>query len=315
MNDFMHKPPFLILFVLLLMIFNSTTAQQKTNNKKQPEKKGVKPKQKPTKLADETEEAPKDTVKVTFGRNIVNLKTFNGWIIDERGKWVSSPNRIPFENPDFNNELYARYKIGFENIRQINIVEVKIDSTPYLAFIIEQDKGFFRDSAKTEFKYYVAADFFLVRPEDFVKLWSDTLKMNRPYEATLRAYYSGLVGYKDVKMRPKYMSLEINKDLRNRKYTDTAVKIYLQFGMKPVQNKKGKFMRFYYGLEYARAGEPVTPFDFNVFRSRYYEASLDLFHKFSRPKSIPYKKPTKTEIQKKPEKKPDQPKDNDSVVD
>jgi hypothetical protein len=305
------------LYILLLILFTFFTSvnlfSQQHPVKKETQKKN--PAKKVVKKENEPEEEP-DTVKVTFGNIIVNLRTLTGSIKDDRGKWVSSPNRIPFENPDYNNELYKRYKIGYENIRQINIQEIKIDSIPYLAFIIEQDKGFYKDSTHSEFRYYVAADYYLVKASDFRKLWNDSLKLNHEYEATMKADYSGLVGYKDVKLRPKYMTMEINKDLRNRKYTDTAVKTYLQFGMKPVKTKNGKMMRFYYGLAYARTGQPVSPFDFAVFHHRYYETDLELFHRFSRPKALDNlqqvnKKKSKTQKEKKP--KDDN--DGDNIID
>jgi len=271
-----------------------------------PAKKHVakKPTPKPAAEADPSSEKKdtvpeeKDTVKVSFGRDIVNLRTLNGWIVDDNKKWVSSPNRIPYTNPDYNNELYTKYPLGSENIKQINIVEVKIDSTPYLAFIIEQDKGRYMDKKDSDFRMFVGADYFLIHPADFLKLWDDSMEMGQPYEVALRSYYSGLVGYRKIELRPKFMSMEINKDIRNSKYTDTTVKIYLQFGFKPIKNKKGKFMRFNYGLAYARTGQPVPHFDFNVFTSRFFETDLELFHRFSRPKSV---KPDPKETETKPD--------------
>jgi hypothetical protein len=307
-----------ILLLLFLAVFAGHAFAQQHTVKQKPVKKPSAKKEIKKQEEDNTEAEPEDTVKVTFGRDLVDLRTLDGWIKDDRDKWVHSPNRIPFENPDYNNQLYTKYKIGYENIRQINIVEIKIDSTPYLAFIIEQDKGFYKDSGNEDFKYYVAADYYLIKASDFITLWNDTLKINQPYEATMKADYSGLVGYKDLKLRPKYMAMEINKDVRNRKFTDTSVKVYLQFGMKPVQNKKGKFMRFYYGLAYARTGEHVSDFDFDIFSKRFYQTDLELFHRFSRPKSLKnLKAENKKEQVKKTEmeKEPVPEKDNDNIVD
>jgi hypothetical protein len=294
-----------------IALMKDSIAKKKTAAKKTKSKKGAK--KKPVVLEVVKDSIPqkdsivelKDTVKVTFGKNIVNLRTLNGWIKDERGKWVSSPNRIPFSNPEYNNEYYIKYDLGSENIRQLNIVEVNIDSVPYLAVIIEQFKGHYRDRHDSDFHMFVGADFFLVHREDFPLLWNDTMKMKRPYTVNMKAEYSGLVGYKDIKLRPVYMSSEINKDLRNKKYTDTAVKIYLQFGMMPVQNKTGRYMRFNYRLAYARTGQTIPPFDFDNLKHRFYETDLDLFHKFSRPSSLKIiKKPkpvAKPEIKKQPE--------------
>ena len=82
------------------------------------------------------------------------------------------------------------------------------------------------------------------------------------------------------------MISEINKDAKNRIYTDTSIKTYLQFGLLPIKTKKGSFMRFYYDLAYARTGQPIPPFDVKIFKQKYYEANLELFHQFSRPKSL-----------------------------
>jgi len=296
-------------FAGMLSIYGQT---QPAQNKKSAQKKAVpKPVVKDTVAQGDTEPEPEDTIDVTFGKNIVNLRTFNGWIKDDSGKWVSSPNRIPFTNPEYNNGLYYKYNLGNDNIRQINVVEMKIDGVPYLGIIIEQNKEPYKNHPDSVFRSYVGADYYLIKTEDYRKLWNDKLKMGKPYEVDIKTEYSGLVGYKDIKKRPEYMSSEINKDIRNRVYTDTSVKTYLQFGFLPVKTPKGSFMRFYYGLEYAHEGEPISPFNFNTLKEKYYEVNLDLFHKFARPQGLVFSskasviKPKALPVKKKPVRKPD----------
>jgi len=309
--------PFFIILMLAFAGFNAVYAQTQSVHNKNPAKKKevAKPVVKDTVAQAQDEPEPEDTVDVSFGKNIVNLRTFTGWVLDDRNKWVSSPNRIPFRNPEYNNKLYYKFDLGNNNIRQINVIEMKIDGMPYLGILIEQYKEVYKNHSDSVFRSYIGADYYLIKAEDFHKLWNDKLKMGKPYEVDLKTYYSGLVGYKDIKKRPEYMSSEINKDLRNRIYTDTTVKTYLQFGFVPVKTPKGSFMRFYYGLAYAHDGEAIRPFDFKVFKEKYYEVNLDLFHKFARPQGlvIAKKTPPKTSAakpkvsqgKKKPSRKPD----------
>jgi len=243
----------------------------------------------------DTSAEEKDLVKVTFGKNIVNLRVFNGWTHDQQGKWISSPNRIPFSRPDLNNKTFAKYKLGYENIRQINVEEVKIDNEPYFAIIIEQYKEHFHDTIDPRFRCYVGADYYLIKPEDYNALWKDDMKMSQSYQASLKVWYSGLVGYDDIKMRQKYISMEINKDLKYRRFTDTSVKTYLQFGLNPYQNAHGRYMRFFYQLAYAKVGKPVPPFDFKIFNERFYETDMILFDQFCKPRSLPIDKKKSSE--------------------
>jgi len=266
----------------------SLHAQTHTPQTKKPVHKAATPKitAEDTGPQNDIEPQQEDTVEVSFGKNIVNLRTFNGWIKDDKGKWVSSPNRIPYSNPDFNNKLYTRYNLGNDNIRQINVIEMKVDGVPYLGIIFEQYKEVYKNHPDSVFREFIGADYYLVKPEDFIKLWNDKMKMGKPYEVDIKTEYSGLVGYRDIKKRPEYMTSEINKGIRNRIYTDTSVKTYLQFGLLPVKTPKGSFMRFYYVLEYGHEGEALRPFNFNIFQGKYYEAALELFHQFAKPKSL-----------------------------
>ena len=279
---------YFILFGFITINHASVYGQAKPSTAKKTAKKKIAAKtvDKDTSVNKDIDAEPEDTVDVWFGKDIVNLRTFDGWIKDDNGKWVSSPNRIPYRNPEYNNELYYKYNLGYENIRQINVIEMKIDNVPYLGIIIEQNKAPYKDRPDSLFKSYVGADYYLINYADYLKLWKDKMKMGKPYEADIKVAYSGLVGYSDIRKRPQYMSSEINKDIRNREYIDTTVKTYLQFGFIPVATPKGSYMRFNYGLAYAHEGEAIRPFNFNDFDLKYYQVSLDLFHKFARPSSL-----------------------------
>ena len=281
--------------VLLIFAFGSIASvngQVQTPQNKKPANKVVKKKEvtkpvvKDTVNQNDIELEPEDTIDVSFGKNIVNLRTFNGWALDDHGKWISSPNRIPFSNPEYNNALYTKYNLGYDNIRQINVIEMKVDGVPYLGILFEQYKEVYKNHPDSIFRSYIGADYFLIKSEDFLKLWNDKMKMGKTYEIDIKAEYSGLVGYRDIKKRPEYIASEINKGVRNRITIDTSVKTYLQFGFLPIKTPKGSFMRFYYVLEYAHQGEAIRPFNFNIFKGKYYEASLDLFHQFAKPKSL-----------------------------
>src|SRR6185437_10353109 len=103
---------YLALFVFITISFATVYGQTKPAAVKKAShsvaKKKVAPKAvvKDTLAQKDTEPEPEDTIDVWFGKDIVNLRTFDGWILDDKGKWESSPNRIPYSNPEYNNELY-----------------------------------------------------------------------------------------------------------------------------------------------------------------------------------------------------------------
>ncbi len=312
---------FIVFFFATSSIANIYAQTQTTSTKKAAHavaKKKTAPKKviKDTTVQKDTEPEPEDTVDVWCGKDIVNLRTFDGWVKDDNGKWISSPNRIPYTNPEYNNELYYKYILGTDNIRQINVIQMKIDNVPYLGILFEQNKAPNRDRPDSLFRSYVGADYYLIKYEDYLKLWKDKMKIGTPYEVSIRVAYAGLVGYSDVRKRPEYMSSEINKDIRNSIYTDTSVKTFLHFGFMPVKTPKGNMMRFNYTLAYAHVGEAIPPFDFKDFNEKYYQVSLDLFHKFARPEALmaaikqqkaklAQPKPKATAKPKKTSKKPD----------
>lgn len=230
----------------------------------------------------EVKQLDKDTLIVSLGPVITSLSQFNGWIKQTNGKWTSSPNRIPFENPEHNNPLYARYKTGTENINNITIQEVRVNNKKYFVVFVEQTKAFLKDSVNYEWKYYTAADYYVVRPEELKHLWPDSLVFNKKYTVNIEASYAGLIGYKDISLRPKFLASEMNVTEKNRLYYDTSVHKFLQLLVYPVKNKKGVHVRFNTALAYATTGKKPAQGDYSIFDNQFYETQFQHFKQFAR---------------------------------
>jgi hypothetical protein len=242
-----------------------------------------KPKEKP-KTPTEKDEEVKDSLKVTFGGLVSVLETAQGWVKSNTGKWIASANRIPYEDPDYNNEFYEKNRIGTENFKQIRVHQIKVDGKPYYAIVILYLKGYYPNpEVKENWKYFTGADYYLVTKSDFKKLYNDSFKYGKPYTASMRSYYSGTVPYLNQGLLGPRIAKDINLNIRTRHLYDTTVYTYFQFGVKPVKDKRGKFIRFNFSLAYAKAGTEPMEADYGLFESQYYEVPFDRFKAFAKP--------------------------------
>jgi hypothetical protein len=231
------------------------------------------------------EQEEKDSVKVTTLRVVSILSGATGWMKANTGKWISSVNRIPFEDPDFNHEFYEKNLIGTENFKQIRVHEMKVANKSYYAIIVLHTKGYYADVEKQEnWKYFTGADYYLVDKKDFKKVYNDSLKFDQPYTASLHSYYSGTVPYKSDALIGPRIGKDINTNLRTRHLYDTTVFTYFQFVVNPVKDKRGTFARFNLSLAYENSGTEPAEADYSVFESQYYEVPMAKFKTFAKPK-------------------------------
>lgn len=242
------------------------------NSKPQPKPDGAK------------KEEVKDSLKVSFGGLVTSLQSAQGWIKSNTGKWISSPNRIPYEDPDYNHEFYEKNLIGTENFKQVKVHHIKIDDKSYYAVVVLYTKGYYPNpEVKENWKYFTGADYYIVSKSDFKKIYNDTLQFGEPYTASLRSYYSGTVPYRGESLLGPRISKDINTNIRTRHLYDTTIHTYFQLGVKPVKDKRGRFMRFNFSLAYAKNGNEPSEADYNLFTYQYYEMAFDRFKAFARP--------------------------------
>jgi hypothetical protein len=259
------------LVMMLLALAFSTAAY--AQNKPQPKPK-----------APEKKEEVKDSLKVSFGRLVSILETAQGWIKNNRGQWISSPNRIPYEDPDYNNEFYEKNLMGTENFKQIRLHEIKVDEKPYYALVVLYTKGYYKDPEKKEdWKYFTGADYYIISRADFKNTFNDSFQYGKPYTASLQSYYSGTVPYLNQGLLGPRIAKDININIQTRHLYDTTVLTYFQFVVKPVKDKRGRFIRFNMALTYEKNGTDPEKGDYDLFGSQYYEVPFDKFKAFARP--------------------------------
>ena len=83
----------------------------------------------------------KDTLHVSIGEVVSILHNGTGWVKDDFGKWISSPKRIPFEDPDLNNEYYSRYEIGKDNFQEMDLMPVSFQGKKYFSLAVRYMKA------------------------------------------------------------------------------------------------------------------------------------------------------------------------------
>ncbi|MGZ5280917.1 MAG: hypothetical protein ACXWEY_01445, partial [Bacteroidia bacterium] len=257
-------------FVIGLMLnFSAVMAQEKT---------APQSKNKPS--ATEKEEI-KDSVKVSGGRQIVLLGAATGWVKSTTGKWISSLNRIPFDDNDYNNEYYEKFYIGTDNFKAIQVMEMKVDDKSYYALIHQYKKGYYKDVEKQEdWKYFTAADYYLIEKKEFKQFMKDSTGFSKPRTVSLRSYYTGNVPFTNPAQLPGRIAKDININLLTRHLYDTTVHTFFQFALKPVKTKTGTYMRFLPGIGYAKGDALPPEADYSLFSRQYYQTSMDYFKRF-----------------------------------
>ncbi len=255
------------LLIIFLLFAGQAAAQQKNTGSQQVNKSA--------------QQEIKDSVKVTAGRQVVLLGSAMGWVKSTTGKWLSSANRIPFDDNDYNNEYYEKNLIGIDNFKAIEVIEMRVNNKLYYALIHKYTKGYYKDVEKQEdWKYFTAADYYLIERSDFKRFMKDSTGFTQPRTVSLRSHYTGNIPYTGSTNIPQRIGKDINLNLQTRHLYDTTVYTYYQFALKPVKTANGSFMRFLTGIGYAKGDALPPEADYSLFDRQYYQTSLDYFKRF-----------------------------------
>ncbi|RYD74932.1 MAG: hypothetical protein EOP53_17390 [Sphingobacteriales bacterium] len=223
----------------------------------------------------------KDSVQVKAGKQVVLLGSATGFVKSTTGKWISSPNRIPYEDNDYNNEYYEKYKLGLDNFKQIEVVELSVDKKPYYMLLYKFTRGYYKnDSLKKDWTYHTVADYFVIEKKDFKRFVKESADFKKPHTVNLRSHYAGTIPYTTGTTLMARIGKDINNNLLTRHLYDTTVHTYFQFALKPVKTQSGTFMRFFTGINYAKGDALPPEADYTLFATQYYQTSYDFFKRF-----------------------------------
>jgi hypothetical protein len=262
-------------FLFALLLPTAAAFAQEDSSEK------IAPNKKPIAKAPQKPEEVKDSVKVTAGKQVVLLGSAMGWVKSTTGKWLSSPNRIPYEDNDYNNEYYEKYKLGTDNFKQIEVVELKVDNKPYYMLLYKFTRGYYKnDSLKKDWTYHTVADYYVIEKKDFKRFTKESTDFTKPHTVNLRSFYTGTVPYTTGTTLMKRIGQDINNNLITRHLYDTTVHTFFQFALKPVKTKSGTYMRFFTGINYAKGDALPPEADYSFFASQYYQTSYDFFKRF-----------------------------------
>jgi hypothetical protein len=239
-----------------------------------------------TAKADTAKAQPKDSVKVVIGKQVSTIAGAWGYMKQTNGRWANAPDKIPFDDPDYNNPLYDKFKVGTENFQQISLYKATIDSMPYYLLFIRYLKGYYKnEETKEGFATYYVADYYFVKRDELKSALPDTVKFGKYFPVTLRAYYPGLIPISNMKDLQLKVNWDVNNNLRTAHLYDTTVKPYVRILTYLFKSPKyGNFVRFNTALAYAKTGRKPAPPTYEIFDSQYYQIPFDKFKLFFRPK-------------------------------
>lgn len=220
-----------------------------------------------------------DTVKL--GRVVSTLPTATGWVKQLNGKWLSAPNKIPFYEPDYNNEYYNKLEIGTENFKSIRISEIKVLERDFYLLLITYKKGSYYNEKKDSGWYsYTRGDYYVIEKKDWNRAWNDTMKFGQKYGANFQIRYAGWFNAGNVSKIPKKLVDHIKWNITYDHPKDSSVSAYYQFALWPVKDKRGSFLRFNTSLGYAAEELPPPAVDYGLFQTQYWELPLSSWKLF-----------------------------------
>ncbi len=221
----------------------------------------------------------KDSFKM--GRTIAVLSGATGYMRTDDGKWASSPNRIPYKNPDYNNPYYFKYPTGEENISEININEIEVLGEPYYLLTVHGIKGAWRDEKTMEdFYTFKACDYYVFHKPYLSRLSPDTLKAGKPYVANLRLLYSGTFRYNSYAQYLDKLDKRVRWNIVWDHPRDSSMNGFFTFTVDPVASRGGTVIHFNQLLSYAPAGEEPEGTGMYIFQEKYYSIPLEKWKKF-----------------------------------
>ncbi len=214
----------------------------------------------------------KDTLHVSIEDVINTLHNGTGWVKNDFGKWVSSPNRIPFEDPDLNNEYYSRYEIGKDNFQEMDLMPVSFQGKKYYSLAVRYMKAINeeqKDKTK-EWKCYPAVEYYII-PKDEIKKLRTLGPIRENTKVNLKFIYFGSYFCFNQGQFVDKMKKRIEWNITNDHPDDSSVECYFQISLSPKKTKTGTILRLNYSLTYpARDAEPAEP-DYTLFDEQYYE--------------------------------------------
>ncbi|MDQ3071814.1 MAG: hypothetical protein M3Q97_00925 [Bacteroidota bacterium] len=232
------------------------------------------------------QEKPADSVKIkepviTWGRQIAYFNTATGRILGTDGKWLSSPNRIPFDDNDYNSEYYDKFKLGTHNFNSISVREIKVDTISYLALIIPYATGYYRDyDGEEKWVNYTNVEYYLVDKAAWQAAWNDSMTTGEKYFASMKVYHLGTFYNKNAANILADMSAHLKEAIMNPPRGIEPLDPYYQIVMWPVKNGNVSLIRFYTFLNYSQPGQPPREPTMAMLDKQHYQAAYSTFKAF-----------------------------------
>jgi|GEM_PF-5286977 len=225
------------------------------------------------KLAQDTVPKIPDSLLSSFGPLLCSLTNATGHILADDGKWYSSPNRIPYMNPEFNNKYYELFKIGTENFTHIDARRMTLNGHKCYLITLERIKSKYGGDEGTPTKFYRVTDYYcidsgkwqLLHPKGVIGL------PKQPYAVNIPIMFSGSIAYYSTEpMMFEFIHKDMNFNVRKMHLYDTSVHTYLQLIMLPKKGKDGGSIRFNTALSYAKHGTDIPNDNLIIFDLQYF---------------------------------------------
>jgi hypothetical protein len=216
----------------------------------------------------------KDTLQVRIGNIVSTLSGATGWVKDDFGKWISSPHRIPYEDPDLNNEYYDRTETGKDNFKEMNLLNLSIKGKKFYVLAVRYMRSIHEEkkNGEKEWKCYPAVEYYVI-PKEEIKRLSESIRTPLKDKGSVEMkflYYGSYFCFSEGQFLFK-MKQRIEWNITEDHSRDSTMESYFQFALVPKSAKAGKTLRLNYGLVYAAVGaRPAEP-DYTLFDEQFYE--------------------------------------------
>ncbi len=206
-----------------------------------------------------------------------------GWAMQNNGKWVSSPNRIPFTDDKTNKSTDPNRKLGQDNFISLELRKIMIKDVQYNVLIKKYHDGVYEFPILHEnWKDFVSLDYYVFNSELLSRLFPKEIPFNKKYAINLNAFARGTIKNFD----PKREEDMIVADVQRIMYGESVNDWNLAFAVFPIKNGDKEVVRFKmiktfrkdYLVSYFTAPDNWD----KLFDRSFYEVPLHIFKSFIR---------------------------------
>jgi tetratricopeptide (TPR) repeat protein len=206
-----------------------------------------------------------------------------GWAIQNNGKWVSSPNRIPFADEKTNKSKEPSRELGQDNFISLELRKIMIKDKQYNVLIKKYRDGVYEFPILHEnWESFNSLDYYVFKSELLSEILPQEIPFNQKYAVNLNAFARGTIRNFDPKREEDMIVADVQEVLSGAKVNDWN----LVLAVYPIKNGDNEVVRFKLIKTFKKAylaSYFVAPDNWSkLFDKTFYEVPLHVFKSFIR---------------------------------